>query len=81
MELGMQKANELGMDIFEYFLGDYDHVIDQIKKNLSNLDVCENDRYRYELHFRYRFTFGTHGSQIPTACDSAPGACTSPTQI
>ena len=31
-------------------------------------------QYRYELHFRYRFTFGTHGSQIPTACDSAPGA-------
>lgn len=45
MELAMTKANDLGMDIFEYFLGDYDHVIDQIKKNFSNLDVIENDRY------------------------------------
>lgn len=45
MELGMQKADELGMDIFEYFLGDYDHVVDQIKKNFSNLDEMEYDRY------------------------------------
>lgn len=45
MELAMTKADQLGMDIFEYFLGDYDHVVDQIKKNFSNLDATENDRY------------------------------------
>ena len=38
-------------------------------------------RGQYELHFLTRFRFCTRGSQILTACNSAPGACTSPTQI
>ena len=35
----------------------------------------------YELHFLTRRRFCTRGSQILTACNSAPGACSSPTQI
>jgi len=44
IELAMTKADQLGMDIFEYFLGDYDHVVDQMK-NISNLEEVEQDRY------------------------------------
>lgn len=45
MELASKKAEQLGMDILEYLLGDYDHVVDQIKKKFSNLDKIEDDSY------------------------------------
>ena len=45
LQTAFNKAITLEMDLYEYFLGDYDHVVNQIKDKLSNLDEIERDLY------------------------------------
>jgi hypothetical protein len=40
-----EKAIHLDMDLYEYLLGDYEHVIDRIKSKFSNLEQIEKDHY------------------------------------
>lgn len=45
MPVCMTKAKQLGMDVYEYLLGDYDHVVSRIKSTLTNLSDIEPDIY------------------------------------
>lgn len=45
LEKATEKAKHLEMDLYEYLLGDYEHVIDCIKSKFSNLDLIEKDHY------------------------------------